>query len=176
MTYTSVSTYTRTHTATHLADVILGSIADILGTLGIDATRVFADWDTDQRAISAWIEEGSLASVALECHQPGGAVAPIFEFPVSYVRYRRRRPEVHRRPCRAGPVPCQTANCSDGNRVPALLQLQRLALRPDRMGPGNQSITFGNAFVQFWDACRRTARECRPSLFYEMSVTCHELH
>ena len=66
MTYTSVSTYTRTHTATHLADVILGSIADILGTLGIDATRVFADWDTDQRAISAWIEEGSLASVALE--------------------------------------------------------------------------------------------------------------
>lgn len=85
MTYTSVSTYTRTHTATHLADVILGSIADILGTLGIDATRVFADWDTDQRAISAWIEEGSLASVALECHQPGGAVAPIFEFPVSYV-------------------------------------------------------------------------------------------
>jgi hypothetical protein len=85
MTYTSVSTYTRTHTATHLADVILGSIADILGTLGIDATRVFADWDTDQRAISAWIEEGSLASVALECHQPGGAIAPIFEFPVSYV-------------------------------------------------------------------------------------------
>ena len=85
MTYTSVATYARTHTATHLADVILGSIADILGTLGIDATRVFADWDTDQRAISAWIGEGSLASVTLECHQPGGSVAPIFEFPVSYV-------------------------------------------------------------------------------------------
>ena len=84
MTYTSVATYTRTHTATHLADVILGSIADILGTLGIDATRVFADWDTDQRAISAWIAEGSLASVTLECHQPNGAVVPIFEFPVSY--------------------------------------------------------------------------------------------
>ena len=84
MTYTSVATYTRTHTATHLADVILGSIADILATLGIDATRVFADWDTDQRAISAWIAEGSLASVTLECHQPGGAIAPIFEFPVSY--------------------------------------------------------------------------------------------
>lgn len=86
MSYTStaVSTYTRTHTATHLADVILGSIADILGTLGLDATRVFADWDTDQRAISAWIAEGSLRCVALECHQPGGAVTPIFEFPVSY--------------------------------------------------------------------------------------------
>jgi len=81
----SVSTFTRTHTATHLADVILGSIADILASLGIDATRVFADWDTDQRAISAWIAEGSLACVALECHQPSGAVAPVFEFPVSYI-------------------------------------------------------------------------------------------
>jgi len=80
----SVSTFARTHTATHLADVILGSIADILASLGIDATRVFADWDTDQRAISAWIAESSLACVALECHQPSGAVAPVFEFPVSY--------------------------------------------------------------------------------------------
>ena len=87
MTTTSVSTptYTHTHTATHLADVILGSVADILATLGIDATRVFADWDTNQRAIAAWIAEGSLASVALECHQANGTVSPVFEFPVSYV-------------------------------------------------------------------------------------------
>src|ERR1700722_16178294 len=86
MTFTSVSTPTHTivHTATHLADVILGSIADILGTLGIDATQVFADWDRDNRAISEWIKEGSLTTVALECHQPNGVVAPIFEFPVSY--------------------------------------------------------------------------------------------
>jgi hypothetical protein len=68
MTFTSVSTpvHTRTQTATHLADVVLGSIADILGTLGINATQVFADWDQDQRAITNWIVEGSLASVALE--------------------------------------------------------------------------------------------------------------
>ena len=86
MTYTATatSTYTRTHTATHLADVILGSIADILGTLGIDVTRLFADWETDQRAISNWIKEGSLRCVALECHQPNGTVSPIMEFPVSY--------------------------------------------------------------------------------------------
>lgn len=86
MTYTttSTSTFTRTHTATHLADVILGSIADILGNLGIDPTRLFADWDTDQHAIAAWIAEGSLGCVALECHQPSGRVDPIVEFPVSY--------------------------------------------------------------------------------------------
>jgi hypothetical protein len=62
----------------------MGSIADILGTLRMDATRLFADWDTDQRAISAWIAEGSLRSVALECHQPSGSVNPILEFPVAY--------------------------------------------------------------------------------------------
>lgn len=86
MTYTSTSTttFTRTHTATHLADVVLGSIADILGTLHINPTQLFADWDSDQAAISAWITEGSLSCVALECHQPSGKVDPIFEFPVSY--------------------------------------------------------------------------------------------
>ncbi len=84
VTSTSVSTYTRTHTATHLADVILGSIADILGTLRIDPTRLFADWETDQAAISNWIAEGSLKCVALECHRPDGTVNPIFEFPLSY--------------------------------------------------------------------------------------------
>ena len=84
MIYTATATYTRTHTATHLADVILGSIADILGTLGLDATHLFADWETDQRAISNWIKEGSLRCVALEFHQPNGTVSPIMEFPVSY--------------------------------------------------------------------------------------------
>ena len=84
VTSTSVSTYTRTHTATHLADVILGSVADILGTLGIDPTRLFADWETDQAAISNWVVEGSLKCVALECHRPDGTANPIFEFPLSY--------------------------------------------------------------------------------------------
>ena len=84
VTRTGTSVSTITHTATHLADVILGSIADILGSLGIDPTRLFADWKTDQKAISAWIEEGSLRCVALECHRPSGTVDPILEFPVTY--------------------------------------------------------------------------------------------
>ena len=87
MTYTATQSaaHTRTHTATHLADVILGSIADILGTLGLDPTSLFADWNTDQRAISNWIYEGSVTCVTLECHRPNGVVSPIFEFPVSYI-------------------------------------------------------------------------------------------
>lgn len=81
---TVVHTHTITQTATHLADVILSSMADILASLGIDVTRFFADWNQDQRAILAWISERSLKCVILECHQPSGTVAPVFEFPVSY--------------------------------------------------------------------------------------------
>ena len=97
-TRSSVSTYTHIHTATHLADVILGSIADILGKLGIDPTLLFADWTTDQNAISIWIEEASLKCVVLECHHLDGTVNPIFEFPVTYDSRRvgNRQFTVHR--------------------------------------------------------------------------------
>jgi hypothetical protein len=81
---TTTYTHTRTETAVYLTDVILGTIADMLAALGIDATRLYADWSQDERAIKKWIEEQSLDQVVLECHQPSGTVAPVIEFPVSY--------------------------------------------------------------------------------------------
>lgn len=86
-TATSTLTHTRTHTATFLAEVILGTIGDLLADLGIDASRLYRDWDQDEAAMKQWIDEGSLAMVVLECRQPSGKVAPIFEFPVSYDAY-----------------------------------------------------------------------------------------
>lgn len=84
-TTTSTATYTITQTAVYLTDVILGAISDVLGELGINATRLYTDWDQDQAAIKAWIKERSLEQVILECHQPSGKVAPVIEFPVTYV-------------------------------------------------------------------------------------------
>jgi len=83
-TSTSVSTYTRTQTATYLTDVIMGTIADFLTDLKIDVTVLFRDWKQDEAAIKKWIEEESLQQVVLECHQPNGTVAPIIELPVAY--------------------------------------------------------------------------------------------
>ena len=130
MTYTStaVSTYTRTHTATHLADVILGSVADILGTLGLDPTRLFADWNTDQCAISNWITEGSLRCVALECHRPNGTVSPDFGIPGVVYGNRRGRSEVHGRSSGPSAIPGKAAKRSSGNDVRSLLQLQVASL------------------------------------------------
>ena len=85
---TSVSThtlaYTRVHTATHLTEVILGTIGDILADLGIICSGFHRDWDRTRAAIKAWITEGSLDQVVLECHQPSGTVDPVIEFPVAY--------------------------------------------------------------------------------------------
>ena len=84
----SVSTYditfTRAHTATYLTEVILGTISDLLAHLSINASQLTRDWDTNEKAINAWITEGSLEQVVLECHQPSGTVAPVIEFPVTY--------------------------------------------------------------------------------------------
>jgi len=84
MTSTFTYSYTRTHTATHLTDLILGTITDILAELDINMDRLHRDWVQNENAIKAWVEEGSLDTVVLECHQPSGAVAPVIEFPVSY--------------------------------------------------------------------------------------------
>ncbi len=84
-TATSTFTITRSHTATHLSEAIGGMIAEILGTLGISARTLMNDWEDDYApAIRAWIEEGSLKMVIVECRRPSGAVDPILEFPVEY--------------------------------------------------------------------------------------------
>jgi hypothetical protein len=83
-TRTTTTVHTRTQTATYLTEVILGTIADILADLGIDLTRLYADWAQDEAAIKAWIEEGSLKEVVLECHRPNGTVNPVIEFPLDY--------------------------------------------------------------------------------------------
>lgn len=84
---TATTTYliTRAHTATHLTNAIAGAIADILGHLGIDTTRILTRWAHDyDPAIQAWIKEGSLAAVIVECHRSDGNTQPVFEFPISY--------------------------------------------------------------------------------------------
>lgn len=83
-TYTATHTYTRTHTATFLTGAVLGAVSDILGRLGIDANHLYSNWARDESAIKAWIEEGSLKQVVLECLGPTGKLVAAFEFDVTY--------------------------------------------------------------------------------------------
>ena len=84
-TSTATRVVTRAHTATHLSNAVAGAIADILGRLGISSRQLMADWPRlHDPAIRAWMEEGSLAAIRVECTQPGGKIEPIFEFPIDY--------------------------------------------------------------------------------------------
>ena len=136
---TSVSThdiaFTRAHTATYLTEVILGTIGDILAHLGITASPFTRDWDTNEAAINAWIAEGSLDQVVLECHQPSGTVDPVIEFPVKYTAGRHGRRGVHRLPRPPRPVPGQARPGSGRHDLPAVLHLQRSAHPAARLGP-----------------------------------------
>lgn len=84
-TGTSTRNITRAHTAVHLANAMQGAIAEILTHLGMSARSLLTVWERDyEPAIRAWIEEGSLDKVVLECRRPSGRVEPIFEFPIVY--------------------------------------------------------------------------------------------
>lgn len=84
-TATATHLVTRVHTATHLSNAVAGAIADILNRLGISSRQLMVDWPGQyDSAIRAWIEEGSLASVRVECTRPDGVAEPIFEFPIDY--------------------------------------------------------------------------------------------
>jgi hypothetical protein len=84
-TATTTHQITRAHTATHLTNAMLGAIVELLTRLGLSAKTLLDDWHQwYDPALRAWIEEGSLASVIVECHRPSGRVEPVFEFPIVY--------------------------------------------------------------------------------------------
>lgn len=94
-TITRTTIYTSTHTATYLCDAIRANIVQLLQHLGLDGLRLSNDWDSSYAsAIRAWIEEGSLKTVVLECTTPSG-ITKRFDFDVEYldgttVRFRNR--------------------------------------------------------------------------------------
>ena len=85
-TYTNTHARTFTHTATHLAGIITSALAETLLAIGIsvDTTQRIYGHDT---AITAWIEERSLASVRVTLTPPGGKEGPAYSFDISYTAW-----------------------------------------------------------------------------------------
>jgi hypothetical protein len=81
----SVGTYTstRTQTATHLSDAILGTFSSILATLGLGDSYLARYWATIENGLTIWIEEESLEDVRLEIGSPSNPEA-VFEVPIGY--------------------------------------------------------------------------------------------
>ena len=76
-------TTTRTQTATHLSDAILGSFSSILARLGLSDSYLARHWSTIENGLTTWIEEGSLDEARLEIGSPTDPDA-VFNVPIEY--------------------------------------------------------------------------------------------
>lgn len=85
-TYTNTTTRTFVHTATHLGGIITSALAETLLTIGISADRIPRVY-AYEAAISAWIAEGSLASVRVTLTRPGGIETPGYSFDIDYTAW-----------------------------------------------------------------------------------------
>lgn len=85
-TFTTASTRTFTHTAAHLAGVMISAIAETLLSIGVSADRVERVHE-DEQAISAWIAERSLGKVKVTLTAPGGVETAAYAFEIDYTTW-----------------------------------------------------------------------------------------
>jgi hypothetical protein len=67
---TSVAVYSYTHSVTYVADNILKSFKDIIRLSGLDPTKLVEDWESNMRAMTAWLWSGHLERIVLEVFNP----------------------------------------------------------------------------------------------------------
>lgn len=66
----SVATYSYTHSVTYVADNILKSLKDIIRLSGMSPEAFAGSWDSNLRAVKAWLDSGHLEKVILEVFDP----------------------------------------------------------------------------------------------------------
>ena len=86
ITFATTSTRTFTHTATHLAGVMISALAETLLAIGVSVDRVRRVYGYEA-AISSWIEEQSLAKVLITLTPPGGAETAAYAFSIEYTAW-----------------------------------------------------------------------------------------
>ena len=62
---TTVSVNTYTHSVTYVADNILKSLKDIIREVGLDPGKLMGDYETNMRALRAWLSSQDLRQVNL---------------------------------------------------------------------------------------------------------------
>ena len=68
MTTVTVNTYT--HSVVYVADNILKSLKDIIREVGLDPSKLMGDYETNMRALRAWLSSQDLRRVNLEIYDP----------------------------------------------------------------------------------------------------------
>lgn len=66
----AVATYSYTHSVTYVTDNILKSLKDIIVLSGLNPATFVNDWESNKRAMKAWLNSGHLTKVVLEVYDP----------------------------------------------------------------------------------------------------------
>ncbi len=81
----STFTYTRTHTATYVADNMRNQLKRIIQAAGLSPEGLIDDWETTGAAVRTWLESGDLEQVTLEFFKPGSdKLEARWDFEVTY--------------------------------------------------------------------------------------------
>lgn len=67
---TSVAVNTYTHSVTYVTDNLLKSLKDVIRMSGLDPSQLVGSWESNRRAVAAWIGSGHLEKVILEIFAP----------------------------------------------------------------------------------------------------------
>ena len=67
---TAVAVYSYTQSVTYVADNILKSLKDIIRLSGLDPAKLVNSWESNMRALRAWLDSGHLQRVVLEIYHP----------------------------------------------------------------------------------------------------------
>jgi len=70
MSATTVSVYSYTHSVTYVVDNILRGLKEVIRGSGLSPEKMVGNWDSTQRAMTAWINSGHLNGVTLEVYRP----------------------------------------------------------------------------------------------------------
>ena len=68
MTTVTVNTYT--HSVVYVADNILKSLKNVIREVGLDPAKLMGDYETNMRALRAWLSSQDLRQVNLEIYDP----------------------------------------------------------------------------------------------------------
>src|SRR5689334_18189456 len=70
MSTVSVSTYTITHSVTHVTSNMLLTIKEIIREIGLDPAKLTDQWASLEKAMSTWLGSRHLTKVTMEIYDP----------------------------------------------------------------------------------------------------------
>ena len=83
--YAYTNVFSRTHSIVFLSDNLRNTLREVVRENGLDPNKLMQEWETIERGIRVWLEDGHLNNIVIEFFKPGSSIAVArWEFPIGY--------------------------------------------------------------------------------------------